>query len=465
MVLKLAWLLSLLLLPWSPRSQELEGQQKPSRRSVTPEAQIFATVKPAVVTVLCGGSQGSGFLVDSSGLILTNSHVIRSGDPVKLKLSTGKLYRAEVLLNDGKADVAVLWANSDLFRSIKPIPLPDPSDPPPFEGERILCIGSPLHQELVLTSGIVSRVNQDAIISDVNINHGNSGGPVLNLDGKAVGLATFLDPGGNGPGLSGIVRIEVAQTVLSKAKALLTPEQKPDARPLPQPRYDTLPEEEVAAKASELKKPEMPFLKAPRNFRTYILTPFIRERLALEELKEYEKEWRRTIGRRYKNSVPPKFTSHTSAFWEKYVGIITSPVIVLNIVPAPQETSESQWRGFLGALVGTTTPKTYEFRDDVTKVEILVNGTTIEPYDFLKVPFSEFRDSYFYSIRDVAFGAVIKLDPIAFRTGNEVTLKVWKNDRKEPDVIKVPKSFQEKIWSPFEAWYRRLDESQRNIAS
>lgn len=463
MFCKLAWILSVLLLLWP--TQESTDLGKQSRRGITPEAQVYAASKAAVVTVFCGDAKGSGFLVDQSGLIVTSAHVLRSGDPVKIKLSSGTLHRAVVLANDEKADVAVLWANSSLFQTVKPIPLPSPSDAAPFEGERILAIGSPLHQELIMTVGVVSKVTADAIISDVNINHGNSGGPVLNLDGKAVGIATFLDPGGNGPGVSGIIRIEVAQPALSRAKAGLEPVNMPEARPLPQPRLESLTEEEVLAKATELKRPESPFIKAPRNFRTYIETPFTSRRMALEEVKLFERDWKRTIGRRYKSGNPPKFSPRTSAFWEKYVGEITDPVILLKIIPWPQETSASQWRAFFGALVGASTPKTFEFRDDVAKVEVCVNGVPIEPYALIKVLHSEFVESYGFTIRDRAYGAVLQLDPVSFHPDNKITLKVWKNDRKDPDVFAVPESIQKEIWAPFDDWYRRLPESQRVLNS
>lgn len=131
-------------------------EQARSNRVVTPEARIFAVARPAVVTVRCGGSKGSGFLIDAQGLIVTNDHVINSGEAVQVRRMDGRLYAAQVLARDSKADVAVIRANPVVFEGVAPLPLAGPEDDPPFEGERLVVIGSPLNQEFIVTSGIVS---------------------------------------------------------------------------------------------------------------------------------------------------------------------------------------------------------------------------------------------------------------------------------------------------------------------
>ncbi|MCX7801261.1 MAG: S1C family serine protease [Fimbriimonadales bacterium] len=445
----------------------LETQSDPPRsaRTVTPEARIFSKAKPAVVTVLCGASKGSGFLFDSSGLILTNAHVVRSLAAPRLKTLTGRMYGASLVAMHEKADVAVLWANPKVFEGVECLPLAKPEDEPPFEGERILAIGSPLNQELIVTSGIVSKTTSDAILSDVNINHGNSGGPVLNLDGKVVGIATFLDPGGNGPGLSGIIRIEVAQPAIERARRAQEGKSPPDAKELPQPRSLEIPEEELNAQSATLKRKEAPFLKAPRNFRTYVETPFIAQKAVLEELAALQREWKRTVGRRYKNAQPPSFTPPTSAFWWKYVGGIRKPTVVLKVIPWPMEKADSQWWTILGALGGVpNTDREFEFRDDISRIEVEVNGRRIEPYEFVRVLHEEFFETAGVSLKDKAFGAVLQLDPLIFQPGNKIVLQVWKNDRKEPDTVRIPEWLQKEVWTPFEPWFRRLPPEERTIA-
>src|SRR5208283_1164960 len=111
-----------------------------------------------------------------------------------------------------------------------------------IEGERVFTIGSPLSQRKILTSGIVSKIEERAIISDININHGNSGGPLFNSNGVVVGITTFGDTSARGgPGISGIVRIEEAFPLIEKAKNAMASSPKPSDELLPSEPTDRFP--------------------------------------------------------------------------------------------------------------------------------------------------------------------------------------------------------------------------------
>jgi len=98
----------------------------------------------------------------------------------------------------------------------------------------VLAIGFPLSQEMTLTSGIASSVRDGAIISDVNVNHGNSGGPMLSLGGEVVGVNTFGDfTTQGGPGISGAIAITRILPLLAKIPAALATVGVPPDRTLP----------------------------------------------------------------------------------------------------------------------------------------------------------------------------------------------------------------------------------------
>ncbi|MDI6450547.1 Do family serine endopeptidase [Anaerobaca lacustris] len=147
-------------------------------------------------------SQGSGFVISPDGYILTNNHLVGGAETVTVQLSDGRKVTAEIVGADPETDVAVVKIDrTDL-------PYIELADSGTLEvGEWVIAIGNPFGLSHTVTAGIVSakgrsRIGvadyEDFIQTDAAINMGNSGGPLLNLDGKAVGINTaIIGPGGN----------------------------------------------------------------------------------------------------------------------------------------------------------------------------------------------------------------------------------------------------------------------------
>ncbi len=166
---------------------------------------------------------GSGVIVSEKGYILTNNHVVRDADEVKVMLLGGKRLEAEVVGTDAKTDLAVLRVKAD---GLKPIKLGD-SDKLRV-GEWVLAIGSPLSANLdhTVTAGIVSakgRSNvgladyEDFIQTDAAINPGNSGGALINLKGELVGINTAIATETGGfQGIGFAVPINMARKVMEQ---------------------------------------------------------------------------------------------------------------------------------------------------------------------------------------------------------------------------------------------------------
>jgi putative serine protease PepD len=184
------------------------------------------------VEVTTPQGQGSGFVYDAEGHIITNQHVVSDASSVSVKLWNGKSYRAQVVGTDSSTDLAVLKIDapaSQLF----PLALGDSSKL--VVGDSVVAIGSPFGLEETVTSGIVSALHRemqspngfaidDSIQTDAAINHGNSGGPLLNAQGKVVGVTSQIesDSGGSvGVGFaipSNTVR-SIATQLISTGKA------------------------------------------------------------------------------------------------------------------------------------------------------------------------------------------------------------------------------------------------------
>jgi serine protease Do len=147
-------------------------------------------------------AQGSGFLVTADGYILTNNHLVGEAEEVRVQLDDRRTLKAKVIGTDPGTDVAVIKID------VKDEPYVELADSDSLEvGEWVIAIGNPFGLSHTVTAGIVSAKGrndigvasfEDFIQTDAAINFGNSGGPLLNLDGKAVGINTaIIGPGGN----------------------------------------------------------------------------------------------------------------------------------------------------------------------------------------------------------------------------------------------------------------------------
>jgi S1-C subfamily serine protease len=199
---------------------------------------MFQKYQKSVVTVWSEIGSGTGFIVDPAGLVMTNQHVIGPSELISIQFDAKTKVAARVLAVDPERDVAVLYADLSVFPGAIPAPLAGAHAGRELavEGERVFTIGSPLGLKKIITSGIVSKVETRAIISDVNINHGNSGGPLFNSKGDVIGITTFLEPTPNGPSLSGVVRIDQTAGTLERARKKMNNVPMPSARYCPSNR-------------------------------------------------------------------------------------------------------------------------------------------------------------------------------------------------------------------------------------
>ncbi|HSC33032.1 MAG TPA: trypsin-like peptidase domain-containing protein [Gemmatimonadaceae bacterium] len=152
------------------------------------ERDIFDKYKSGVFTVF-GAARGTGFLVDSSGLVVTNAHLIKGADEVRVQIDSATKVYAKPLVTDDAKDIAVLAINMSHCSACAVLPLFDSSkSTAPVAGDRVLALGSPINRLSVLSIGIVSSADDHAVVSDAGVNWLNTGGPLINLDGYVVAL-------------------------------------------------------------------------------------------------------------------------------------------------------------------------------------------------------------------------------------------------------------------------------------
>jgi len=160
---------------------------------------------------------GSGFIINSDGYILTNTHVVANADEVTVRLTDRREFPAKVIGADERTDVAVIKINGTNLPIVK---LGDPSRIKP--GQWVLAIGSPFGFENSATAGIISATSRSVpgenyvpfIQTDVPVNPGNSGGPLFNMAGEVIGInSQIFSRTGGFMGVSFAIPIDVARNV------------------------------------------------------------------------------------------------------------------------------------------------------------------------------------------------------------------------------------------------------------
>jgi Do/DeqQ family serine protease len=169
-------------------------------------------------------SLGSGVIVDKSGIVVTNYHVIRDADEVKVALSDGREFESTVILKDERVDLAVLRISSD-----QPFPTIPIGDSDALEvGDLVLAMGNPFGVGQTTTSGIVSALARNRvgisdfgffIQTDAAINPGNSGGALLDMGGRLIGINTAIySRGGGSNGIGFAIPSNMVRAVVTAAE-------------------------------------------------------------------------------------------------------------------------------------------------------------------------------------------------------------------------------------------------------
>ena len=164
---------------------------------------------------------GSGFIIESNGLILTNAHVVEGANTIYVTLMDKREYKAKLLGMDKRTDMAVVKIDA---RDLPKLPLGDSSRV--RVGEWVLAIGSPFGLENTVTAGIVSAKSRDTgdylpfIQTDVAVNPGNSGGPLLNTAGQVIGInSQIFSRSGGYMGISFAIPIDEAMRVAEQLRS------------------------------------------------------------------------------------------------------------------------------------------------------------------------------------------------------------------------------------------------------
>ncbi len=414
----------------------------------------FKRLKNSVVTVRSEEGHGTGFFVDSNGIILTNQHVVGNSEYLAVQFDREHKIPARLIAADAQKDVALLWVNMAALPNAAPAPIYHGGSGrvSAQEGERVFTIGSPLTLDKIITTGIISKVEPHTIMSDININPGNSGGPLFNASGQVIGLTTFNTHEQGGPGVSGIVRIEEALTLLeqNRGRAAGTP---PPGTLLPVEPRVPFPVEGLKEALNAGKFDPRPYYLEAGDFRVALSTPPFDYR----EQEEQRMQAERNHKARNKNHSISEETSDDSEApkqWEEEAGVHPA-VFAIYAMPKAKEGFGSA----LGRSLNAMSAARLKFKTDFLKMKLYCGPKEVQPINPGRIPVSVSVHDRAVKMDDSTYKGVYLYPPDAVNPDcGEVKLMIYSSKSDEPVIKILDERSVRHVWDDFGA-YRRAEEA------
>jgi S1-C subfamily serine protease len=442
-------------------SDAIEGAANTGTRSDSPGG-LFRRYSASVFRVEAGLGHGSAFLADTlGGVILTNAHVLglAAEAEIAVVLDDSTRVSTQVLAWDQGADIAVLRVAPEAVVGRARLPLRRPQPRPSVEaGERVVALGFPLNQGLTVTSGIVSGIRNGAIISDVNVNPGNSGGPLLSASGEVIAINSFIDESLElGPGVTGSIAIELARTALDRAALEAEFAEPPEFKllpTLPRARLD-IQAVKAAAESADIDLYKKFSSISVAGFNVSIQTPV----QAFVQLRRYDLEIskdRRKRETRARLSIEEQYSQvREIRDWHEYVGDLALPVVSIAVIPELAETGGSQ---LLRLFVSADRRASFKFRGDVRGVKVYRGAVPLVPLRGGHAPVKVYVEDRWVSVKDVADQGFYTFSIDDFRPdrlGHPPKIFVAIQDLKNPKkskCVRIPSDVVAQVWNEFEGY-------------
>jgi S1-C subfamily serine protease len=442
----------------SSDNAKITASQKPTRVTDDLSTQ-YKRLQNAVVTVWSEFGHGTGFIIDESGLILTSQHVLGPSNYIAVQFDSVTKVPAVKLLADAQNDVAVIWVDLSAYPNavVAPMATSASGEPAAVEGERVFTIGNPLTQQKVVTTGIVSKIEPRAIISDVRIDHGSSGGPLFNSLGQVIGITTFVDQGPKGGGIAGIVRIEEASKLLTEARAKMVMVTKPAATLLPVEPLTPFPIDAIKETLLREKFDGRHYAFGMGDFDVVMITPPLRYRMEGEaEIKAAKEKEKRT--KKNEGAVQGTFRPLDDLKnWAEYVGDYQA-VVMIRATPKMHETGGSIFRRSLAAGLSQGAyggPATMHYKTDFYKMRLQCGDKEVAPIQPGKIAHVLDVHNFFVNATDATYEGFYMYPPDSISPAcGQVVLEVYSEKNPENAAKKL---LDEKTVAKVWATSRRTD--------
>ncbi len=415
------------------------------------EGRLYQKLKGSVFLIETETGHGSGFLIDTEGLVLTNYHVVANSRYLAVRLAPQNKVPAALVASDATVDVAVIRVSPAAVSSLTALRLAEDAVgvPPVSVGQRVIAIGSPLATENILTAGLVSKVEEGVIHSDIKIAPGNSGGPLFAMSGEVVGINAFRQEQG-GDQISGIIRIHKAAAVIAKARQQLAASSEPENRKLPCAADNSFPVDDLRRIASTRNVDLSRYHLEVGPIDVQFVTPIA---LAWNEIRaEREAAAYRKQRTKRKAGVQDYKPGQDFYEWRRYTGDY-KPVVRVQAVPEIGMTG-----GSIAAVLflGVNAPVRYKFKTDFDRMELRRDGVVVEPIWPFRVPNVINFQAGTAGMQDVTYFGAYEYPPEAFRPDASIELRIWEQGRRESRVRLVGAEQARLIWNDFAPYFAAL---------
>ncbi|MEP7075323.1 MAG: serine protease [Acidobacteriota bacterium] len=422
------------------------------RRHMSEAAALFKTLRNGVVTIEGELGSGTGFIIDPRGLVLTNQHVIAETSDIRVRFDKQTAVRGHVIATDMERDLAIVQINLGAFPKSGVLKIAESrqTDPSLLEGEQVFSIGSPQQQEKILSTGIVSKIEPRAIISDIKFSYGNSGGPLFNSLGEVVGVTSFdLKDKDESSGLAGIVRIEECADLIAKAKDIVSKKGEPSAELMPNLPEGTFPVETIKTAIAAKDFPVKQYISDIHNYEIKYMTPIYKfytiEKDRIDSLKVRERR------NKMKGSSADMFRDLRS--YSEYAGELL-PVVDILALPEITPTAKSMiLSAATSATIGYSTPFALKYKADFSQMRLTCDGKEVTPLRRSKTEIDRDLQNYYKSRKRYTYAGVYTYPYELFAPGrcSELKLQVFsEEDIEEPITTIVNDVTKNRVWSDFQ---------------
>ena len=397
--------------------------------------------KDSVVAVWTPTSRASGFVVDATGLVLTNQHVIGSAATAEVQLTPSVKVAARVLMADRTRDVAVLWIDSSLVASIGAVPLDcaTPSRTPLTDGQKIVTLGAPLRGQKDLSVGEVIRIESQGTVADFRLAAGGIGGPVFDTGGRLVGVSSVVEGGDTRSRRDArVVSIDNACEAIRSAETTRQTASPPAAALLPVEPLRPFPVDALEAAVKSRAGSLNPYQVSSSDFDVAFITPVL--------VYNAQHNTRNAGG----STMPGRQIDLTDfGEWSDYF-LDTPPVLIVRVTP---KQTESFWTTFArGAAYtqGVALPPIKHFKPGFLRLRAYCGDAEVTPiHPFLleqRVSETDAIHEGLYVFDVQALGPQCK--PVKFSLYSE-------KEPDKPDSKTIDPPIIDRIWQDF-APYRAL---------